>query len=354
MLDVFVPGHLLDLNVISSSNFSSLDGLHSRDFVHADLKPGNVMWSGVDGCFKLLDFSLTFHAEERELHQIQTKGYQAPEAAEWNRYKEELKKRRKRKLQGTYTDLTKVAPAFRDSINQICEDDTKDDSRGDLVTSTTTAAKERWPSESSGVFTASEMSQCTSPTNMGEQSPNKARYEKCTSQKVIRVNVICGQSLFSTSDLSNCSDNTPKHSIANVSSSDPSRRRHSLIATTATPMRPICTAVPESGVGNGGGGAEWRRAGGGRKAQKLSTMTTVLPPAPALPTAAIDIWSFGCLLYETLSGSKLFRCVRPVIKAHERVCMLVSYFQGRRPSCQRPPSPPAPRDAYRRVRDALQ
>ena len=70
--------------------FRSLDGLHSNDFVHADLKPGNVMWSCVDGCFKLLDFSLTFHAEETDLHQIQTKGYQAPEAAEWNGYKEEV------------------------------------------------------------------------------------------------------------------------------------------------------------------------------------------------------------------------------------------------------------------------
>ena len=71
----------------------SLDGLHSCGFVHADLKPGNVMWSSVDGCFKVLDFSLTFHKEDSDLHQIQTKGYQAPEAAEWNTYKEEVRER---------------------------------------------------------------------------------------------------------------------------------------------------------------------------------------------------------------------------------------------------------------------
>ena len=49
------------------------------------------MWSSVDGCFKVLDFSLTFHKEDSDLHQIQTKGYQAPEAAEWNTYKEEVR-----------------------------------------------------------------------------------------------------------------------------------------------------------------------------------------------------------------------------------------------------------------------
>ncbi len=54
----------------------ALAALHSRDFVHADLKPANVMWSGADGCFKLLDFGLTFHTAESELHQIQTKGEQ--------------------------------------------------------------------------------------------------------------------------------------------------------------------------------------------------------------------------------------------------------------------------------------
>ena len=50
------------------------------------------MWSSVDGCFKVLDFSLTFHKEDRDLHQIQTKGYQAPEAAEWNTYKEDVRR----------------------------------------------------------------------------------------------------------------------------------------------------------------------------------------------------------------------------------------------------------------------
>ena len=56
------------------------------------------MWSSVDGCFKVLDFSLTFHKEDSDLHQIQTKGYQAPEAAEWNTYKEEVRARQNSRL----------------------------------------------------------------------------------------------------------------------------------------------------------------------------------------------------------------------------------------------------------------
>ena len=52
----------------------SLAALHDNLFVHADLKPANVMWSSYDGCFKLLDFGLTFHTEETDLHQIQSSG----------------------------------------------------------------------------------------------------------------------------------------------------------------------------------------------------------------------------------------------------------------------------------------
>ena len=77
------------------------------------------MWSSYDGRFKLLDFGLTFHADEDDLHQIQSPGYKAPEAAEWNKYKDEMKKKRKRKLQGTYSDLSKAAPAYDKGLQNI-------------------------------------------------------------------------------------------------------------------------------------------------------------------------------------------------------------------------------------------
>lgn len=46
-------------------------------------------------------------------------GYKAPEVAEWNKYKDEVKRKRKRKLQGTYTDLTATAPAFVDGLDEV-------------------------------------------------------------------------------------------------------------------------------------------------------------------------------------------------------------------------------------------
>ena len=73
----------MDLNIIYINLFTqiyfdfyfrSLAALHDNSFVHADLKPANVMWSSYDGCFKLLDFGLTFHTEETDLHQIQSSG----------------------------------------------------------------------------------------------------------------------------------------------------------------------------------------------------------------------------------------------------------------------------------------
>jgi U2AF family protein (UHM) kinase 1 len=38
--------------------------LHSAGFVHADLKPDNLLWSAQDGYLKIIDFSLSFHNED--------------------------------------------------------------------------------------------------------------------------------------------------------------------------------------------------------------------------------------------------------------------------------------------------
>ncbi|MEQ2208975.1 hypothetical protein XENOCAPTIV_021238 [Xenoophorus captivus] len=38
----------------------ALSFLHREGYVHADLKPRNILWSADDECFKLIDFGLSF------------------------------------------------------------------------------------------------------------------------------------------------------------------------------------------------------------------------------------------------------------------------------------------------------
>ncbi|KAI1892137.1 hypothetical protein AGOR_G00150870 [Albula goreensis] len=58
----------------------ALSFLHREGYVHADLKPRNVLWSADDECFKLIDFGLSYKEGNQDVKYIQTDGYRAPEA----------------------------------------------------------------------------------------------------------------------------------------------------------------------------------------------------------------------------------------------------------------------------------
>ncbi|RXG52647.1 Serine/threonine-protein kinase Kist, partial [Armadillidium vulgare] len=80
--------------------------MHKNGVVHGDVKPHNIMWSGLEETFKLIDFGVSFSLNENMEHAIQSRdkhfcliklyrfllpsldiaAYQAPETIRWNQF----------------------------------------------------------------------------------------------------------------------------------------------------------------------------------------------------------------------------------------------------------------------------
>ena len=221
---------------------TSLSVLHREGIVHADLKPANVLWSGQDGVFKTIDFGLSFNVEERDLHQIQSTGYRAPESARWNDYKENIKIIRKRRLEGTFTQLNKPEARGRELL-QVLEDANSLELICDISTTETNP----------------EITEC-----------NKRKYCEDTQLQL--------QPQLHHSD---------SHS-SGIFSLENSEREGEGEATKLAEDSGL-----EVEVVLGSGQQDWR--------------LRCQPSPPSQPGPPADIWSYGCLLAEVLTGRKLFQ-----------------------------------------------
>eukprot|EP00093_Oithona_nana_P008383 08383.XXX_325436_327840_1 [CDS] Oithona nana genome sequencing. len=329
---------------------TALASLHQSHFVHADLKPANIMWSSYDGRFKVLDFGLTFHTDEEDLHQIQSPGYKAPEVAEWNKYKDEMKKRRKRKLQGTYSDLTKAAPAYERGLQNIGVQGSApvvvpiSDSPIPSGASRTILRAPPRRNRLSGVFSASSDQDRESIIVLDEYQRHSRRgsnnsvasngctdHSKAIADAAAAVTAACNKwlsessGIFTESAQTGSSTNSvlPCETTATATTTSGSVTTSTILSSDTSSMN----------VYEDQDGQEWRRGrtktrnkGKQCKQPRPTSVCAALAEKekPLLPNESSDMWSFGCLLAEVLSGTKMFSAtdkMASVLKPHQLVEM---------------------------------
>jgi len=327
---------------------TALASLHQSHFVHADLKPANIMWSSYDGRFKVLDFGLTFHTDEEDLHQIQSPGYKAPEVAEWNKYKDEMKKRRKRKLQGTYSDLTKAAPAYERGLQNIGVQGSApvvvpiSDSPIPSGASRTILRAPPRRNRLSGVFSASSDQDRESIIVLDEYQRHSRRgsnnsvasngctdHSKAIADAAAAVTAACNKWLSESSGIFTESAQTG----SSTNSVLPCETTATATSGSVTTSTILSSDTSSMNVYEDQDGQEWRRGrtktrnkGKQCKQPRPTSVCAALAEKekPLLPNESSDMWSFGCLLAEVLSGTKMFSAtdkMASVLKPHQLVEM---------------------------------
>lgn len=267
--------------------------LFEADIVHADLKPSNILWSSQEGGFKCIDFGLAFSTKEEDVHQIQSAGYQAPETKEWNKWKENQNLKRRRKLQGSFTQMNRGSALDRECLTDDrkqpddrasekkpaaeCVEDPRHvdlfrDKHGEETIHKTFEVRDgvdhssdlktayhslhHSDSHSSGIFSqeSSDRSQCSSRLSCDGESEARGK-----TNKVIDKN----EQVFYDENLKYLEE--------------ASRRVKDKIVQ------------------------DWRRS------NRHSAIYDDRPSSPDPPSTSADIWSFGCLITEALTGRKLFQ-----------------------------------------------
>ena len=257
----------------------SLDTLHKDGLVHADLKPHNILWSGQAKVFKTIDFGLSFSIEEQDLHQVQSIGYRSPEAEVWNSFKENQKFKRKRRLEGTFQYLntnenkysTETSEHVQNNFEIICDTKATVIKTYDITHEVTEKEQnlQHSDSHSSGVFSQenSERSQYSCKDDAHSLNAATSKLINNPSSYAIKENILCNEVEVSTS-----------HNSINLFDEAADKFESDEVQ-------------------------DWRKSRG----RSVVTDKHLHYNPPQKPGTASDIWSYGCLLAEVLTGHKLFQ-----------------------------------------------
>jgi len=276
---------------------TALKCLHQAGIVHADLKPANILWCSQEGVFKCIDFGLAFSTKEEDVHQIQSEGYRAPEAKDWNKWKDNQNQSRRRKLQGSFSHIS----GNRQLHREFLDDDRKHPSDTDSGKMTATEAAcvddDRHvkldlstDQDCEEVFlTHDESNACVKPASDKKPIHNSLHHSDSHSSGIFSQE---------SSDRSQCSSRLSCDGEAETRAKTNKviDSGHAVFNDENLQYLEEVTKKVEDKVVQ-----DWRRS------NRHSAIYDDRPKSPETPSTSSDIWSLGCLIAEALTGRKLFQ-----------------------------------------------